>query len=95
LPFLAVLCGWIVTEVGRQPYVVYGHFRTADAVSPVVASAVAGSFALFILVYVALLIAFFFYAFRIVLRGPIDEAAEQPAAVQPGLISAPAGQAAE
>ncbi|TYL99188.1 cytochrome ubiquinol oxidase subunit I [Bradyrhizobium rifense] len=95
LPFLAVLCGWIVTEVGRQPYVVYGHFRTADAVSPVVASAVAGSFALFILVYIALLIAFLFYAIRTVLRGPIDEAAEQPAAVQPGLVSAPAGQAGE
>jgi len=69
LPFLAVLCGWIVTEVGRQPYVVYGRFRTADAVSPVAASAVAGSFALFILVYTSLLIAFFFYAIRTVLRG--------------------------
>jgi cytochrome d ubiquinol oxidase subunit I len=95
LPFLAVLCGWTVTEVGRHPYVVYGHFRTADAVSPVVASAVAGSFALFILVYAALLVAFFFYAIRTVLRGPMDEATEQPAAVQPGLVSAPAGQTAE
>jgi len=95
LPFLAVLCGWTVTEVGRQPYVVYGHLRTADAVSPVAASAVAASFALFIVVYTALLIAFFFYAIRTVLRGPMDEATEQPAEVQPGLVSAPAGQAAE
>jgi cytochrome d ubiquinol oxidase subunit I len=95
LPFLAVLCGWAVTEVGRQPYVVYGYVLTADAVSPVAAWAVAGSFALFILVYTALLIAFFFYAIRTVLRGPMDEATGQPEAVQPGLVSAPAGQAAE
>jgi hypothetical protein len=46
-------------------------------------------------VYTALLIAFFFYAFRAVLRGPMDEAMVQPEAVQPGLVSAPAGQAAE
>lgn len=31
LPFIAVLGGWTVTEVGRQPYVVYGLLRTADA----------------------------------------------------------------
>jgi cytochrome d ubiquinol oxidase subunit I len=94
-PFLAVLCGWTVTEVGRQPYVVYGHLLTADAVSPVAAWAVAGSFSLFILVYAALLIAFFFYAVRAVLRGPTDEGTERPEAVRPGLASAPASQAAE
>jgi cytochrome d ubiquinol oxidase subunit I len=32
--FVAVIAGWIVTEVGRQPWVVYGLMRTADAVSP-------------------------------------------------------------
>src|SRR5439155_1640062 len=35
--FVAVICGWIVTETGRQPWVAYGVFRTADAVSPVAA----------------------------------------------------------
>ena len=40
LAFIAILAGWTVTEAGRQPYVVYGHLRTADAVSPVAAGAV-------------------------------------------------------
>jgi len=35
LGFLAIEAGWVVTEVGRQPWVVYGFLRTADAVSPV------------------------------------------------------------
>ena len=41
--FVAVLAGWITAEVGRQPYVVYGVLRTADAVSPVPAASVAAS----------------------------------------------------
>jgi cytochrome d ubiquinol oxidase subunit I len=32
--FIAVEAGWIVTEVGRQPWIVYGIMRTADAVTP-------------------------------------------------------------
>ena len=59
LPFLAILAGWTVTETGRQPYVVYGLLRTADAVSPVAAGAVFGSLALFVTVYSVLLLAFF------------------------------------
>jgi cytochrome bd ubiquinol oxidase subunit I len=39
LGFVAVLAGWTVTEVGRQPWVVYGHLRTADAVSPTLTTA--------------------------------------------------------
>ena len=35
LGFLAIEAGWVVTEVGRQPWVVYGIVRTADAVTPV------------------------------------------------------------
>ncbi|MWV27175.1 cytochrome ubiquinol oxidase subunit I [Aurantiacibacter rhizosphaerae] len=49
--FLAVLCGWITTEVGRQPYVIYGLLRTADAASPLAAPAVATSLLAFIIVY--------------------------------------------
>src|SRR6185437_16122678 len=54
LSFLAILSGWTVTEVGRQPWIVYGHLRTADAVSPVAASAVKTSLALFVIVYTVL-----------------------------------------
>ncbi|MDB5603532.1 MAG: Cytochrome bd ubiquinol oxidase, subunit [Bradyrhizobium sp.] len=95
LPFLAVLSGWTTTEVGRQPYLVYGLLRTANAVSPVAAPAVAGSLALFVIVYAALLIAFFFYLARAVVHGPMEEPAEDPKAVRPGLVSAPARRAAE
>ena len=48
---VAVIAGWITTEVGRQPYVVYGELLTADAVSPIAASAVGWSLIAFIVVY--------------------------------------------
>jgi cytochrome d ubiquinol oxidase subunit I len=51
LPFLAHTAGWVLAEVGRQPWIVYGLMRTADAVSPIAASQVAVSLAAFILVY--------------------------------------------
>jgi cytochrome d ubiquinol oxidase subunit I len=67
--FIAVLAGWLVAEVGRQPYVVYGLMRTADAVSPVTRGEVATSLALFVVVYVALLGAFLWYVARLINRG--------------------------
>jgi cytochrome d ubiquinol oxidase subunit I len=89
LGFIAILSGWTVTEVGRQPWAVYGRLRTADAVAPVAAGAVASSLALFILIYLVLLAAFFYYAGRIVLAGPHGEP-EAPLTVRPGRDSAPA-----
>jgi cytochrome bd ubiquinol oxidase subunit I len=62
LGFVAILAGWAVTEVGRQPWTVYGHLRTADSVSPVAAGAVASSLALFVLAYSVLVLAFLLYA---------------------------------
>jgi cytochrome d ubiquinol oxidase subunit I len=50
---VAVLAGWITTEVGRQPFVVYGLMRTSEAISPVAAPAVGWSLALFVIVYFA------------------------------------------
>jgi cytochrome bd ubiquinol oxidase subunit I len=73
LGFVAILAGWVVTEVGRQPWTVYGHLRTADSVSPVAASAVASSLGLFVLVYTVLLLAFLLYAWRAVRLGPSEE----------------------
>jgi cytochrome d ubiquinol oxidase subunit I len=49
--FIAVLAGWTVTEVGRQPFTIYGVLRTADSVSPIGAPAVATSLAAFAIVY--------------------------------------------
>ncbi|KAF0676558.1 cytochrome ubiquinol oxidase subunit I [Profundibacterium mesophilum] len=51
---VAVIAGWITTEVGRQPYVVYNTLRTADAVSPLGAQAVGASLIAFIVIYFAI-----------------------------------------
>ena len=51
--FAAVLAGWITTEVGRQPYVVYNLMRTSEAASPLDAPAVAASLLAFVVVYFA------------------------------------------
>jgi cytochrome d ubiquinol oxidase subunit I len=88
--FFAILCGWTVTEAGRQPWLVYGLLRTADAVSPIAAGTVALSFALFVVIYAVLLAAFFFYAAKFVLAGPPAGPSDEPLAVRPGTDSAPA-----
>ncbi|MGB7406778.1 MAG: cytochrome ubiquinol oxidase subunit I, partial [Pacificimonas sp.] len=49
--FVAVIAGWITTEVGRQPYTVYGHLLTADSASPLDAPAVGASLLAFVVVY--------------------------------------------
>lgn len=51
--FIAVLAGWITTEVGRQPYTIYGLLRTSDSASPLDAPAVAASLIAFVIVYFA------------------------------------------
>jgi cytochrome bd ubiquinol oxidase subunit I len=69
LGFVATLAGWTVTEVGRQPYVIYGQLRTADAVSPIAGGAVFGSLAVALVLYNLLLLGFFYYGGRLVWRG--------------------------
>ena len=55
LGFIAVVAGWTVTEVGRQPWTVYGLLRTADSVSPsLTAGQVAVSLALYVIVYLVM-----------------------------------------
>ena len=69
--FVAVLAGWTVTEVGRQPWVVYGLMRTRDAVSPsLTGSDVLLSFALYVVVYLIIFGAGIFYMARLVRAGP-------------------------
>ncbi len=50
-PYIGIMLGWAVAEVGRQPWIVYGLMRTSDAVSPVPGSSVAISLVAFIVVY--------------------------------------------
>ncbi|MBX7514276.1 cytochrome ubiquinol oxidase subunit I [Qipengyuania sp. GH38] len=68
--FVAVLAGWITTEVGRQPYVIYGLLRTADAASPLDAPAVAASLLAFIVVYFAVFGVGVWYILRLMGKVP-------------------------
>jgi cytochrome bd ubiquinol oxidase subunit I len=68
--FVAVIAGWITTEVGRQPYTVYGLLTTAQSASPLAAPAVAGSLLAFIAVYFAVFGAGVFYILRMMSHGP-------------------------
>jgi cytochrome d ubiquinol oxidase subunit I len=68
--FAAVLAGWITTEVGRQPYVVYGLLRTADAASPLDAPAVAASLLAFIIVYFTVFGIGVWYILRLMSKSP-------------------------
>ncbi len=77
LGFLAVLSGWFVAEVGRQPWTVYGVLRTADAVSPVPGGSVLASLILFVLVYGIVFGAGLYYIGKLVQRGP-DETPPVP-----------------
>lgn len=70
--FVAVLAGWVTTEVGRQPYTVYGLLRTSDSLSPVTASAVATTLVAFIIVYSLVFAAGVFYMLRLMASAPDD-----------------------
>jgi len=67
---LAVLAGWITTEVGRQPWVVHGMLRTADAVAPHAAGALAFTLCLFVAGYLFVFGVGIAYVLRLILVGP-------------------------
>lgn len=68
---IAVTFGWITTEVGRQPFTVYGLLRTADSVSPIAAPAVATSLAMFVVVNFIVFGAGTWYLFRLFGHAPM------------------------
>jgi len=67
--FVAILAGWFTTEIGRQPWVVYGVFRTADGATPLAAHQVITSLTGFAVVYSVIFGAGLYYAARLLLRG--------------------------
>ncbi len=70
LPYVAIMLGWTVAEVGRQPWIVYGMMRTTDAVSPVDASSVMVSIIAFIVVYSGLGLLDIYLLRKFALKGP-------------------------
>ncbi len=70
LPYIANQAGWAVTEVGRQPWIVYGMLKTSQAASPVSASQVGISLAAFIVVYGTIALFYLYLLRRTVINGP-------------------------
>ncbi|SFL04730.1 cytochrome d ubiquinol oxidase subunit I [Lysobacter sp. cf310] len=68
--FVAILAGWYVVEIGRQPYVIYGLLRTADAVSAVNAGSVMTSLIVFAVAYLTVFGAGIGYLIKLIRKGP-------------------------
>jgi cytochrome d ubiquinol oxidase subunit I len=90
--FIAVIAGWITTEVGRQPYTIYGLLRTADSVSPLAAPAVATSLIAFVFVYFAVFGMGSWYLLKLMSRAPQPHEPDPPQvpAHAAGITPAPA-----
>jgi cytochrome d ubiquinol oxidase subunit I len=90
--FIAVLAGWTVTEVGRQPWTVYGLLRTADSVTPTLTGTdVALSLALYMLVYGIVYTAAGIYLWRLIVQGPGEAPPPDPSARPARPLSAAQG----
>lgn len=78
--FVAVIAGWITTEVGRQPFTIYNQLRTAQSVAPIDAAAVGTSLLVFIVVYFFVFGAGIFYILRLcnVAPKPFDDISHAP-----------------
>jgi cytochrome bd ubiquinol oxidase subunit I len=72
LPFIAILTGWFTAEVGRQPWVVFGVLRTAEAMTPFLTTrAAAISLLIFCAIYAFIFAFGMFYIYRLIRTGPV------------------------
>jgi cytochrome d ubiquinol oxidase subunit I len=97
LGFVAIIMGWMVTEIGRQPWIATGILRTVDAASPISAGRVLFSLALFVVVYGFVFTAGILYINRMIVKGPSATLARPEHGVPSSPLSASmdaAGQAA-
>jgi cytochrome bd ubiquinol oxidase subunit I len=87
--FISLLAGWVTTEAGRQPWVVYGVMRTSQAVSPVTAQQVGVSLMIFVIVYTLVFGTGIYYLLKLLKAGPALSAAGPgtPATVDPNPTS--------
>lgn len=89
--FVAVIAGWVVTESGRQPWLVHGILRTMDAISPVPAASIAGTLALFVFAYGIVFSMGIYYINRLIAHGPQGSAVKE----SEGVANRPLAAAAE
>ncbi|MDE1181794.1 cytochrome ubiquinol oxidase subunit I [Paraburkholderia sp.] len=81
---IALIAGWITTEMGRQPWVIYGVMRTPDASSPQSTAQMGLSLALFVVVYFSVFSLGVMYMLRLVRKGPITDEGKLSTAGGPG-----------
>jgi len=90
LGFIAVLAGWTTTEVGRQPWTVYGLMRTADSVSPSLTGFdVILSLAMYMAIYLLVYPTGLRFMLRIVWNGPLDADPENDSKIESGRPAQP------
>ena len=78
LGFVAILCGWFTTEVGRQPWTVYGLLRTGDSVTPALTTGAAlTSLVTFVVVYAFIYLFGTYYLVRLLRKGPQEPSLDQ------------------
>jgi cytochrome d ubiquinol oxidase subunit I len=82
--WIAVLAGWLTTEIGRQPFVVYGVILTADTASTVPARYIAATLAAYALVYVLLLVAYMVVVTQLARKEAEGEGRDEPLPGAPG-----------
>jgi cytochrome d ubiquinol oxidase subunit I len=73
LPYIAIEAGWVLAEVGRQPWIVYKLLKTKDAASPIVTSQVATTLVGFILLYGFLGAIGFYLIYKNAKMGPVED----------------------
>lgn len=84
--WVATLSGWYVTEIGRQPWLVYGTLKTADAASSVSAPMIGLSLGLYLTLYVVLLLAYISVLFHLMHKA-MHAGDQQPATALPGAVA--------
>jgi cytochrome d ubiquinol oxidase subunit I len=93
--FVGVISGWIVAECGRQPWIVQGIMRTADATSPVPGATIAGTLVLFVLAYGVVFWFGIYYINRLIVWGPSQGPAKtRPFSARPISAAQDAGREA-
>jgi len=90
--FIAVIAGWMVTEQGRQPWLVQGIFRTAEGISPVAGGMVLSTLLLYVAVYAIVFSMGIYYINRLIAKGPI---VGEDGAIKKGVPNRPMSAASE
>ena len=86
---IALLAGWVTTEVGRQPWTVYGVLRTVDSVSPISSQQAGVSLLIFVVVYFLVFGAGVYYMFKLMIKGPVEQTPDEFSRPNPVLHNRP------